>query len=92
MEHNNKCECCNNEIVIKYVKCSYTPAQKKAIMTYREKNPDSNKTNAKSYYQRKKEDPEWRAKKWERSKINNKKYYDSKKLLKENEIINKIEI
>ena len=78
-----KCETCNKEIKIKYVKCVYSPAQKKAILTYREKNPDVNKNNAKSYYDRMKNDPEWRQKKFERSRLNNKKYYDKKKLLKE---------
>ena len=82
MELIKNCECCNNEIKIKYVKCTYTESQKKAIMNYRENNPNKNKDNAKAYYNKMKEDPEWRAKKFERSRINNKKYYEKKKLLR----------
>ena len=93
MELIKTCECCNNEIKIKYVKCStYTESQKKAIKTYQEKNKEKMREISKSYYHRMKDDPEWRSKKFERSRINNKIYYDKKKLLKENENINKIEI
>ena len=93
MELIKNCECCNNEIKIKYVKCTYTESQKKAIKNYQEKNKEKMREISKSYYNRMKDDPEWRSKKFERSRINNKIYYDKKKLLiKENEIINKIEI
>jgi hypothetical protein len=94
METAHICDCCKDkEIIIKYIKCStYTDSQKKAIKNYQIKNPDKMKEISKSYYHRMKENPEWRAKKFERSRINNKKYYDEKKLLKQNEIINKIEI
>ena len=40
MELIKNCECCNKEIKVKYVKCTYTDSQKKAIMNYREKNPN----------------------------------------------------
>ena len=94
METTHICDCCKDkEIIIKYIKCTYTESQKKAIKNYQEKNKEKMREISKAHYHKMKEDPEWRAKKFERSRINNKKYYDKKKLLiKENEIINKIEI
>ena len=83
MECQNKCECCNKEIKIKYVKCTYSPAQKKAIQNYREKNPDSNKNNAKAYYDKMKNDPEWKAKFNERCRITAQKRRDRAKEVKE---------
>jgi hypothetical protein len=80
MESEPKCECCNKEIKIKYVKCVYTDAQKKAIYKYREKHPDVNRNNAKSYYDKMKDDPEWKAKFNERSRLNAQRYRDKKKL------------
>ena len=80
MEKELKCECCNKEIKIKYVKCIYTDAMKKAIYKYREKNPDVNRVNAKSYYDRMKDDPEWKAKFNERSRLSAQRYRDKKKM------------
>ena len=80
------------ETQIIYIKTGYTDSQKKAIKKYQENNKDKMREISKAHYHKMKEDPEWRAKKFERSRINNKKYYDRKLLLKENEIINKIEI
>ena len=67
------------ETQIIYIKTGYTDSQKKAIMNYREKNPNKYRDNSKAYYNKMKEDPEWRAKKFERSRINNKKYYEKRK-------------
>lgn len=75
------CECCNKEIKIKYVKCVYTDAQKKAIYKYREKNPDVNRNNAKSYYDKMKDDPDWKTKFNERSRLGAQRYRDKKKAL-----------
>ena len=93
MDTKHICDCCKDkEIIIKYIKCStYTDSQMKAIMNYREKNTNKNRDNAKAYYNKMKEDPEWKAKFNERMKMNARKRKEIK-LLKENEIINKIEI
>ena len=91
MELIKNCECCNKEIKIKYVKCTYTDTQKRAIMNYREKNPNKNRDNAKAYYNKMKENPEWRLQFNERMRLNARKRKEIK-LLKENEIINKLEI
>ena len=77
------CECCNKEIKIKYVKCIYSDAQKKATQNYRLKNPDINKNNAKSYYDKMKNDPVWKAKFNERCRIAAQKRRDKMKEIQE---------
>ena len=59
-------------------KKTYTPAQKKAIMTYREKNKEAYNEYATDYYQKKKMDEEWKEKFNERCKIANKKMREKK--------------
>jgi hypothetical protein len=78
-----KCDCCRRIIR----DCTYTESVKRAIIKYREKNPNSNKLNAKSYYDKHKENEEWRAKYNEKCRQANKRYYEKKKLLKSEEII-----
>jgi hypothetical protein len=54
----------------------YTPAVKKAIMNYREKNIDKYNEFQRNYYHIKKTDEEWNNNFKERCRIANKKYRD----------------
>lgn len=55
-------------------KTYYTPAVKKAIMNYREKNKDQYNEFQRQYYHTKKNDKEWNEKFKERCRIANQKY------------------
>jgi ABC-type dipeptide/oligopeptide/nickel transport system ATPase component len=57
----------------------YTPAVKKAIMNYREKNIDKYNEFQRNYYHKKKTDEEWNDRFKERCRIANKKYRDKKR-------------
>jgi len=57
----------------------YTPAVKKAIMTYREKNIDKYNEFQRNYYHTKKVDEEWNDKFKERCRVANQKYRDKKR-------------
>jgi len=57
----------------------YTPAVKKAIMNYREKNIDKYNEFQRNYYHNKKTDEEWNDRFKERCRIANKKYRDKKR-------------
>lgn len=75
MEQIKFCDCCN-----KPKKCTYNESQKRAIYNYYERNPNKNNENAKQYYDRMKENPEWRAKYNERMRNNALKRKEKKKL------------
>ena len=57
----------------------YTPAVKKAIMTYREKNVDKYNEFQRNYYHTKKVDEEWNERFKERCREANKRYRDKKR-------------
>lgn len=54
-------------------KTTYTPSQKKAILSYRQKNKESYNEYERNYYHLKKTDDEWRIAFNERCKIANQK-------------------
>ena len=60
-------------------KSTYTPAVKKAIDKYRQKNAEKYNELQREYYNEAKQDEEWRKKFNERCKINNQKYRQKKK-------------
>lgn len=60
-------------------KTTYTPAVKKAIDKYRQKNIEKFNEKQREYYSEYKQDEEWRKKFNERCKINNQKYRQKKK-------------
>ena len=60
-------------------KSYYTPAVKKAIMTYREKNKDKYNELQLKYYHSKKIDEEWNEKFKQRCRIANQKYREKKR-------------
>jgi hypothetical protein len=60
-------------------KSTYTPAAKKAIDKYRQKNAIKYNEKQREYYNEAKEDEEWRQKFNERCKVNNQKYRLKKK-------------
>lgn len=60
-------------------KSTYTPAVKKAIDNYRQKNIAKFNEKQREYYSEYKQDEEWRKKFNERCKINNQKYRQKKK-------------
>ena len=60
-------------------KTYYTPAVKKAIMIYREKNKDQYNEFQRQYYHTKKNDEEWNEKFKERFRIANQKYRNKKR-------------
>ena len=60
-------------------KTYYTPAVKKAIMIYREKNKDQYNEFQRQYYHTKKNDEEWNEKFKERCRIANQKYRNKKR-------------
>jgi hypothetical protein len=57
----------------------YTPAVKKAIMTYREKNVEKYNEFQRNYYHNKKTDEDWNDKFKERCRIANQKYREKKR-------------
>jgi hypothetical protein len=61
------------ESISNEIKTSYTPAQKKAILTYREKNKENYNDYERKYYHLRKTDDEWRKAFNERCKIANRK-------------------
>lgn len=61
-------------------KTTYTPAVKKAIDKYRNKNPEKYNELQRQYYNEAKKDEEWKQKFNERCKINNQRYREKKKL------------
>ena len=61
------------ESISNEIKTSYTPAQKKAILTYREKNKENYNDYERKYYHMRKADDEWRKNFNERCKIANRK-------------------
>ena len=74
-----------NEPNVIYVYSSYTPAQKKAIKKYVDKNRSKINENAKEYYKKKKQsDPDFLAKKRESTK---RSYYKKKNELLQNKSI-----
>ena len=60
------------------IKKYYTPAQKKAIMKYREKHKDEYNQQMRDVYQRKKQDEEWVKTRNTKAKEANKKYREKK--------------
>jgi hypothetical protein len=60
-------------------KTYYTPAVKKAIMTYREKNIEKYNEFQRNYYHTKKADEEWNEKFKERCRVANQKYREKKR-------------
>lgn len=62
----------------------YTPAVKKAIMNYREKNIDKYNEFQRNYYHTKKSDEEWNNNFKERCRIANQKYRDKKRAVPTN--------
>lgn len=60
-------------------KTTYTPAVKKAIDKYRQKNADKYNEKQREYYNEAKEDEEWKKKFNERCRINNQKYREKKR-------------
>jgi len=68
-------------ISIEEVKTSYTPAQKKAILSYREKNKENYNEYERKYYHLRKTDDEWRKAFNERCKIANRKRRETLKSL-----------
>ena len=60
-------------------KTTYTPAVKKAIDKYRQKNIEKFNEKQREYYNEYKQDEEWRKNFNERCKINNQKYRQKKK-------------
>ena len=60
-------------------KSTYTPAVKKAIDKYRQKNAAKYNELQREYYNEAKQDDEWRKKFNERCKVNNQKYRQKKK-------------
>jgi hypothetical protein len=60
-------------------KSYYTPAVKKAIMTYREKNVEKYNEFQRNYYHTKKVDEEWNDRFKERCREANKRYRDKKR-------------
>jgi hypothetical protein len=61
-------------------KSTYTPAMKKAIDKYRNKNIEKYNEMQREYYSGAKQNEEWRIKFNERCKANNKKYREKKRL------------
>jgi hypothetical protein len=57
----------------------YTPAVKKAIMTYREKNVEKYNEFQRNYYHTKKTDEEWNERFKERCRVANQKYREKKR-------------
>lgn len=74
-----------NEPTVIYLYSSYTPAQKKAIKKYVDKNRSKINENAKEYYKKQKElDPDFLKKKRESTK---RSYYKKKNELLQNKSI-----
>ena len=67
------------EVPINQTKTYYTPAVKKAIMNYREKNVDKYNEFQRNYYHTKKSDEEWNNNFKERCRIANQKYREKKR-------------
>jgi len=61
-------------------KTTYTPAVKKAIDKYRNKNVEKYNELQRDYYNEAKQNEEWKAKFNERCKENNKRYREKKRL------------
>lgn len=61
------------------VRTYYTPAMKKAIMTYREKNVEKYNEFQRNYYHSRKIDEEWNEKFKERCREANRRYRERKK-------------
>ena len=60
-------------------KTTYTPAVKRAIDKYRQKNAEKFNELQREYYNQSKKDEEWRKRFNERCRINNQKYRQKKK-------------
>jgi len=62
------------------IRTYYTPAQKKAIIKYRETHRDAYNEQMRNIYERKRQDENWLKSRNEKAKDANKKYRDKKKL------------